>query len=194
MASTLFRRRNYFTKKDFQTRFLLPFLFASSLANVLSVILFIVLARDKIDGLLYSMRMPSGNIGALLAPTAFLASIVAVIAVSLSFLWAAWRRYNIIAGPLQQIRADLHKIGAGDLSSRIILRERDEFKDFAEEVNAMAEALSHGLLVLKNQAEDLSKAAEVLKASPGADASRTLSQNMAGVIQSMQKQIGSFKR
>jgi methyl-accepting chemotaxis protein len=194
MATTLFRRRNYFTKKDFQTRFILPFLLASSLANILSVTLFVVLARNKIDGLLYSMRMPARNIGALLAPAALIASIVAVITVSLSFLWVAWRRYYIIAGPLQQIRADLHRIGAGDLSSRISLRERDEFRDFAEQINAMAGALSRGFLVLKNQTGDLSRAADDLKASPGAAEARALSQAMAGTIRSMQQQIGTFKR
>jgi methyl-accepting chemotaxis protein len=194
MATTLFRRRNYFTKKDFQTRFILPFLLASSLANILSVTLFVVLARNKIDGLLYSMRMPSHNIGALLAPAALIASLVAVITVSLSFLWVAWRRYYIIAGPLQQIRADLHRIGAGDLSPRISLRERDEFRDFAEQINAMAGALSRGFLVLKNQTGDLSKAAGDLKASPGAAEARALSKTMAGTIRSMQQQIGTFKR
>ena len=107
MTTNVFRRRNYFTKKDFQTRFILPFLAASSVANILSVTLFIVLARQKIDDILYSMRMPSLNIGALLAPAAFIASMVAVIAVSLSFLLAARGRFHVIAGPLQQIRGDL---------------------------------------------------------------------------------------
>lgn len=192
--ATAYKRRNYFTKKDFQTRFILPFLLASLLANIITVTLFIVLARNKIDSLLFSMRMPDTSAGALLSPAAFLASIVAVVALSLSFLWAARGMYHKIAGPLHQIRDHLHKIGAGDLSSRVILRENDEFRDFAEEINTMAEALNRRFTVLKNQTADLAKAADAFKTSLKTTESMAISQNMAGVIKAMEQQIGAFKR
>jgi methyl-accepting chemotaxis protein len=193
MAAT-YKRRNYFTKKDFQARFMLPFIAASLLANVITVTLFIVLARNKIDSLLFSMRMSHSGAAALLSPAAFLASTVAVVALSLSFLWAARGMYHKIAGPLQQIREHLHKIGAGDLSSRISLRESDEFRDFAGEINAMAGSLKHHFTVLQNQTADLAKDADALKRSPRPEESMAIRQHMFGVIRSMEEQIGVFKR
>lgn len=192
--ATSFKRRNYLTKKDFQSRFMLPFLLASLLANILTVTLFIVLARNRIDDLLFSMRMPAASAGALLSPPAFLASIVAVAALSLSFLWAARGMYHKIEGPLHQIRGHLHEISAGDLSSRIILRERDEFRDFAGEINAMTDALNRRFTVLKDQAADLAKAADTLRTSPKGPEAMAIRQNMTAAIKTLEQQIGGFKR
>ena len=58
----------------------------------------------------------------------------------------------------------------------------------------MSEELSRRFLILKNQTEDLSKAADALKAAPGMMESRAVNQSMIGVIRAMQQQIGSFKR
>ena len=189
-----YKRRNYLTKKDFQARFMLPFLLASLLANVLTVTLFIVFSRNKIDSLLFSMRIPDTSAGALLSPEAFLASIVSVIALSLVFLWAAQGMYHKITGPLHQIRGHLHQIGVGDLSSRVILREGDEFRDFAGEINTMAASLNRSFTVLKDQTEELAKAVDTLKTSPGPAESAAISRNMAALVKAMELQIGAFKR
>lgn len=192
--ATAFKRRNYLTKKDFQTRFMLPFLAASLLANIITVTLFIVLARNKIDSLLFSMRMPDLSAGALLSPLAFLASIAAVVALSLVFLWAARGMYGKIAGPLQQIRGHLHQIGSGDLSTRIVLRENDEFKDFAGEINAMALSLNRSFTVLQDHTAELAKAAEALRTSPPAEDAAAIRRSMATLVKDMEQQLGAFKR
>jgi methyl-accepting chemotaxis protein len=187
-----FRRKNYLTKKGFQARFLLPFLLASSLANVATVTLFVVLARNKIDGMLFSMLMPDTSAGALLAPIAFVASLVAVVAVSLLFLWAARGSHHKIAGPLLDIRAGLQKITAGDLISRVALREIDEFKDFAGEINAMVAALNSRFAGLKGLAGEMSAAAGALKSSAKPEEFRAASRSMRGAINAMAEQIRSF--
>lgn len=187
-----FRRKNYFTKKEFQTRFILPFILASLLINIATVTLFIILARNKIGKLLFSMRLPPVSAGTLLAPEAFLAGAVATVAVSLLFLWASRGRYQKIAPPLKQIRADLHKIATGDLGTRVSLREEDEFKDFAGEINAMVDALNRRFVVLKNQADGLTSASDALKASPGAAEARAASQSMKQAVNAMKEHIGSF--
>ena len=191
---TLFRRRNYFTKKEFQARFALPFLLASLLANVITVTLFILLARNRIDSLLFSMRLPRVSAGSLLGPAAFIAGTAAIAAVSLLFLWAARGMYHKIAGPLKQIRSHLNNMSKGDLSSRVTLRDLDEYKDFAGQVNAMVEMLNGRFTVLKKQADDLVKAADALKASSNTADALTARQRMMGVIKSMEEQIGALKK
>jgi methyl-accepting chemotaxis protein len=192
MAAT-YRRRNYFTKKGFQTRFILHFLAASIVANILTVSLFIVLARHKIDSLLFSMRLPHTSAGALLSPAAFTASIASVVVVSLLFLWAARGMYRKIDAPLHRIRTDLHKVESGDLRAEVILRDEDEFKDFAGEVNAMVGELNRRFTGLKGRTDELAKAAKTLRTSPTVAESQALRQNMMQTISSLEEQLKAFK-
>jgi methyl-accepting chemotaxis protein len=189
-----YKRRNYFTKKGFQTRFILHFLTAAAVANVVTVAVFVVIARKKIDSLLFSMRLPQAGAGDLLSSAAFVASITAVVAVTLLFLWAAREMHNKIANPLHQVRTDLHKITKGDLHSRVTLREEDEFKFFAEELNTMVDGLNRRFTGLKNQADELAKSAKTLSTSPTEEESRAVRRNMTQAIQSLEEQIRSFKR
>ena len=188
-----YRRRNYFTKKGFQSRFMLRFIAASVLANVLTVTVFIFLARKKIDGLLFSMRLPSVSAGALLSSEAFFASIVAVVSVSLLFLWLARGMYDKISGPLHRIRADFHTISKGDLSCRVTLRDMDEFKDFAGEINTMVEALDGRFAALKSSADELAKFSKALRTAPNAAEARTVARSLRTAIGSLDEQIQAFK-
>jgi methyl-accepting chemotaxis protein len=187
-----YRRRNYFTKKGFQSRFMLRFIAASILANVITVTVFIYLAGRKIDSLLFSMRLPNVSAGALLSPEAFSASIVAVVSVSLLFLWLARGMYDKIAGPLHQIMGDMHTIGNGDLSCRVTLRDIDEFKDFAGEINAMVETLDHRFSGLKNRADELARASKALRNAPNASEARAVIRTMRTSINALDEQVRAF--
>jgi methyl-accepting chemotaxis protein len=188
-----YRRRNYFIKKGFQSRFMLRFIAASVLANVITVSVFIFLAGKKIDGLLFSMRLPNVSVGALLSSEAFTASIVAVVSVSLLFLWVARGMYDKIAGPLHRIMADLHTIGNGDLSCRVTLRDMDEFNDFAGEINAMVETLNHRFSGVKNRADELARASKDLRNAPDTTEARAVIRTMRTSISSLDEQVQAFK-
>jgi methyl-accepting chemotaxis protein len=188
-----YRRRNYFIKKGFQSRFMLRFIAASVLANVITVSVFIFLAGKKIDGLLFSMRLPNVSVGALLSSEAFTASIVAVVSVSLLFLWVARGMYDKIAGPLHRIMADLHTIGNGDLSCRVTLRDMDEFNDFAGEINAMVETLNHRFSGVKNRADELARASKDLRNASDTTEARAVIRTMRTSISSLDEQVQAFK-
>ena len=189
-----YRRRNYFTNKGFQTRFILHFLTAAAVANVVTVAVFVIIARKKIDSLLFSMRLPQTSGGDILSSAAFFASIAAVAAVILLFLWAAREMHRKIANPLHHVRADLHKIETGDLHSRVTLRDEDEFKCFAEELNTMVDGLNRRFTGLRNKADELAKAAKTLGTSPTSEESRAVRLNMTQTIRALEEQIRSFKR
>jgi len=187
------QRRNYFTKKGFQTRFILHFAAASVLANAFSVALFIVLAKNRVDSLLYSMRLPQFGAGALLFPAAFTASVAAVVGVALLFLAAARELYHRTTGPLHRIRTDLQKIGSGDLSLRVVLREEEEFKCLAGEINAMVEALNSRFSGIKGRVDELDKMARALGTSPTPEQSRTLRNGLKQAIRSLEEHIRAFR-
>jgi methyl-accepting chemotaxis protein len=172
---------------------MLRFIAASVLANVLTVTVFIFVAKKKIDGLLFSMRLPSISAGALLSSEAFFASIVAVVSVSILFLWVARGMYDKISGPLHRIRADFHTIGNGDLSCRVSLRDVDEFKDFAGEINTMVETLDRRFASLKSRADELANSSKVLRNAPNEAESRAVIRSMRATISVLDEQIQAFK-
>lgn len=53
---------------------------------------------------------------------------------------------HFIKRPLQQIISGIQEIGSGDLSSRIVIRSRDELGEVGSSFNAMAEELSNTLI------------------------------------------------
>lgn len=72
--------------------------------------------------------------------TAGIAGVFAVLGLAIG-LWLTHR----IFGPMVQINHHVSKMIAGDFSSRIHLREGDEFKDLALKLNTLAEDLNKKL-------------------------------------------------
>jgi len=137
MEKKPYRRRHYFINRNFQGRFILSFILMASLGVIVSIGLFNILAYRKLDRLMYSIHIPARNINELLSTDLIYATIIAFLLV-LTVLFIAIKRLTLrVAGPLYRIRKDLETIADGDLSFNITLRYRDEFKDFAEELNRL---------------------------------------------------------
>lgn len=158
-----FRRRNYFTKKGFQSRFVVRFLVISCIWNLITIMLFNFLASRKMDALLFSMRLPAADTGSILLREAFYSNAVAVFFVVLLFFMTARGLYNKIVSSLYRIRADLLRLERGDLGSRIMLSQDDEFGDFAGEMNYMAAELHHRFQGIKGHVRHINKAVKRLE-------------------------------
>jgi methyl-accepting chemotaxis protein len=62
---------------------------------------------------------------------------------------------NKIAGPIFVIKREIAKLGAGDLSARIRLRDKDMFIADAQEMNASLEALRARIARVKEIAGEM---------------------------------------
>ena len=189
----LFRRKNYFTKKGFQSRFVIRFLAASLAINAVAVILFIFLAKQKIDDVLFSMKLPATGTGSLLFQESLTINIAAVVSISILFLLAARSMYHKIEGPLLQIRTDIKRISLGDLGYRVIMRETDEFKDFADEINTMTDALGRRYAGMKHRADDVAAAIKVLENTPTPQETKEQMQRIKDGIIALREQIGAIR-
>jgi len=188
-----YKRRNYFIKKGFQSRFILRFLLVSSLWSVLSIVLFNFLAYKELDKILFSMRLPAGNIGAILFNEALYANIAALVLIIFTFLLTAKGLHNKIVRSLFRIRVDIQKLVRGDLGSRIMLREEDEFKDFAETLNGMAGELHRRFTDIQNHLDQITWTAAELKVSAEGD-NRTLYEDIRRHADAMEEKIREFKK
>lgn len=152
-----YKRRRYLIDRRFQGRFILRFFALSCLASVLAVLLFNFLAYRKMDSVLYSMTMPFSGPGDILFTEIVLANVYALLFIAAAFLLTTKRMYARIKHPLRKIHGELGRIAGGDLRTKITLRERDEFRDFADRLNDMAAALRERVAALDREVEGISE-------------------------------------
>ncbi len=152
-----YRRRHYFINRYFQGRFILAFVLLASIGGVTAIGLFNFFAYRKLDSLMYSIHIPARNINELLSADLIYANLFAFMFVLIVFFIAMNRLTIKISGPLYRIKKDLESIAAGDLSFNITLRYKDEFKDFANELNILVEKQRELFGTLKREIETVDR-------------------------------------
>jgi signal transduction histidine kinase len=80
------------------------------------------------------------------ADTATMAAMLAVVSALLAFVMGAW----LVGKPVRVLSEKARRIGRGDFSTPVALRQRDELGDLAREVNAMCERLETTLDQLRH--------------------------------------------
>jgi methyl-accepting chemotaxis protein len=95
-----------------------------------------------------------------------------------------------VNGPLYRIAEDLKMIGEGNLSSAIILRKRDEFRDVAVALNEMLERLRVRFSELREGYEEISQQLlELEMAQARGIPTEDQRERVIGMIQELQEQI-----
>ena len=147
-----YKRRNYFIDKGAQSRFIIGFVLSSMLGGISGVICFVYFARQKIDSTLYSMRLPETAAGDLLMKEMLLTIGVTTILVFILFGITTRKVIKRIDGPLRKMAGILRRIGDGDLQGEVKLRENDEFKSLAEELDGMVGNMRSRFIAIRDQA------------------------------------------
>ena len=96
----------------------------------------------------------------------------------------------MVHGPLKKMTSDIYKISAGDLSFKITLRERDEFKDFADQMNLMVDELDKRFKAIKQANAKIVDLAQSVQHSEVKD---DLYKEIENSIADLEKTAGSFK-
>lgn len=135
-----YKRRKYFINKEVQGKFITKFVIASILGTLTAIALLNYLAYRKLDAVLFSMKLPQHH-GAILENEMLYANGTAIIFIIFAFIITAKKIVNRINGPVKKLCSDLDRISLGNLRDRIRLREKDEFRDFGEEVDEMRKKL-----------------------------------------------------
>ncbi len=179
-----YKRRNYFIDKGVQSRFIAGFAAASVAGGAVAVFCFRYLAQKKLDNTLYSMRLPEGPVSSLLMGEMLTTSAVTAFIVIVFFALTAWKVMSRIDGPLRKMSSSVQKITAGDLRSEVKLRENDEFKQFAGEVNEMVKLMNARLTKIKKHADS---AADLIKNGERAVVGVEIQRECAALKKTMQE-------
>lgn len=183
-----FKRKKYFIDKGVQGRFIAGFAIVSVLGAFLSVFVFRYLAWQRIEDMLYSMRLPDSSMAHLFTREMCLSGAVGVLFVLVLFWWTAGKIFVRIHGPLQNLVGSVRRIAGGDLERKVILREKDEFKGFADELNDMREVTRKRLVRIRGHADAIVELQS--KGEEGApDLSRRLEEYLAG----LEEEVKAFK-
>ncbi len=154
-----YKRRRYLIKKDEQGKFIFKFVIVSCLGSMITIALFNFLAQKKLDKVLCAMRLPPQT-GEILRGEMLLANALAIIVIVLAFFIISRMILAGISGPLRKLGSDVGRIGEGNLDIPVKLRDKDEFQDFAHEVNLMREELRRRFVNITRVTNELSLMAE----------------------------------
>lgn len=186
-----YKRKTYYIKNSAQSKFISRFVIISLIGGIIAVCTFNFLAYKKIDSVLYSMRLPRISPGGLLWNEMVYTNIFVILFIFIVFAITARALYNKVHGPLKKLSNDLNRIEHGDLSQEISLRENDEFKDFAADMNIMVQELNKHITEIATASRRIATDATALDLA--VENKEELLANIETSIKSINKAIGSFK-
>ena len=131
------RRKRFILDAGFQWRFVICFIAVALMGSVAATLSFNIVAMEVLEELQWSVHLKAPSTADVLRPLFLYINLFNVIFVlTLLTITGVWMLRRL-KGPIYRITQNLKMIAAGNLSSAIVLRQRDEFKDVAEALNEM---------------------------------------------------------
>lgn len=155
MDRPAFRRRHYFIKKDFQFRFIMKFCLLVLLGVTLSTGLLFLFSQDTLTSSFNQSRLVIESTAWAILPAVIYTNLITLGLISLATVGVTLFVSHKLAGPMYRLEADLKIIGEGDLTKRIRLRKKDQFKDLVESLNLTTAGLHEKVLALRVEVEKI---------------------------------------
>ncbi|MBI4682078.1 MAG: methyl-accepting chemotaxis protein [Nitrospirae bacterium] len=137
-----FRRRKYINDTKLQIKFVSAFVIVCLLCSILTSVVFNYLAMKKLESLMWSTHINIKSTDELLGPLFMNINIINFLFVAALLIITGLWLIRKITGPLYRMLKDVRKVASGDLSSGMTLRQNDELKDTAYELDAMVKSIS----------------------------------------------------
>ena len=153
MTDKPYRRKNYFIKKSFQTRFSLRFVVLILLEAALIAGLLLYISKGTLTTGYSGTELRIEKTASFFYVSFLLILLIASVAVGLVGMLVFIFYSHRIAGPLFRFQKSLQEIAGGDLTGRIHLRQKDQLGDLGESINLMAQAMDQRIGQLKKEIE-----------------------------------------
>lgn len=185
------RRRHYFIKKKFQASFMLKFCLLLVLACLIMGSIALLLTEKTVTTSFENLRLTVKSTSDFILPVLASSSIIAIMLVSIATITVLLYISHRIFGPLYRLEKDITEIGKGDLTVQVHLRQKDEFRDLSEMVNAMVKNMRSPLSSSQAKIKELEEEIEGIRSllrSKG-----TSESEIADKIGNIEKKIGQIK-
>ena len=159
----LLRRRRYFIKKSFQTKFIIGFIGLLIVQAFLVVALFTSLASQTFTTGYQGARLVIDRTSSFFFINFLIMSAIVGITVVLAGITVFIVLSHRIAGPLYKCEKMLHDMSTGNVSARMRLRKTDQLGEFENAFNMVLHAMDSRIGEVKRELEE----AERLLSSEG---------------------------
>ena len=146
---TMERRSNYFIDKSFQTQFILKFCLLNILASLLTGVLIYVFNRQTKTVAFENLEIVVKSTSDFILPILLEILVVVSILVGGATIGVILFMSHKIAGPLYRLTLELEKMKAGNLSSPISIRAKDQLQKVACEFEQMRVGLRGSVDLLR---------------------------------------------
>jgi methyl-accepting chemotaxis protein len=137
------------------------------------------------------MRLPKTSISNLLWEQMLYVNLFVVLFIIVVFIFLAKRLFANLNGPLTKLRNEVRKISKGDLTNKVVLRSKDEFKDFAAELNTMTDELQSRFAKIKSITDQMASLVE--SEEQGADQVDALRIRLSQQSDELARELDSFQ-
>jgi len=128
-------RRRYIIDKDFQIRFIIPFVVIVIIGSIIATLGFNHIAVKRLEALIWTAHITAKATDEIIGPLFVYVNIANFIFGSFMLILAGVWMMRKISGALHRMAKDIMKATTGELSTEIILRQKDEFHDTAAAIN-----------------------------------------------------------
>ena len=146
---TVYKRRNYFINKEYQGKFIFNYFLLAAIGSILFVTVFSFFSSNTLSVAYNNYHLQLGLTPGILFKkilgTQWLIFVLGGGCVIIFTLFLTHR----IAGPFYRFEKTLDGMIGGDLSHKIILRQKDEGKELAQKINAFNFMLSDNLALIE---------------------------------------------
>lgn len=147
--------RQYFIKKEFQSKFIIKFCLIVILGTIISGIILYAYTNQRLGNTylesLNAIKVLNDNLISNLIYT----SLITVIFISIVTIVITLFASHKIAGPLYRLEKSTEAIGNGDFTLETRLRENDEITGVASALNEMAGKLRIKMIDIKKELEEV---------------------------------------
>lgn len=157
------RRRKYFIKKEFQTRFISRFCLPVIFTALIAAIVIYRFSGQSVVTVFENSRLMIKPGTEFIMPGLILSTLISIILVGIATMVIMFFASHRIAGPLYKVEKSLERMANGDLSFDIHFRRRDEVKKLADAFNMASLRLNALLGDMKQESARLDSAIDNLK-------------------------------
>ncbi|MFC1645704.1 HAMP domain-containing protein [Candidatus Omnitrophota bacterium] len=149
------RRRDYFIKKKFQSKFIIRFCALVVLGAVITVVSLYLLSGDTVTTAFVNSRLSIVRTSDYILPLLIGSSLISIVLISIATAVVIKYLSHRIAGPLYKIEKYVKEIGEGNLNLKINLRSTDEIREMTDSLNEMTRNIKDHVVQIKSRVADL---------------------------------------
>lgn len=153
------QRKSYFTHNQFQFTFIIKFCLLLLAGVILSTTLLLLFSQGSLTSTFQNSRLIIKHTSLAILPAIVYTNLITLGLISIGAIFVTMLISHRIFGPLVRLEKELLAIGSGDLTGKLVLREKDQLTSIANSINTMTADLHVRVSAIRTEVQHLRQAA-----------------------------------